>query len=118
MDVVGRLDGDGFAVLLPRCDKGPALEIAQRLRLQIAESRIATDDPRNTSVHVSGGVAALRPLTRDFNELMRHADAAMFKAKSAGRNEIRAGRSAARRVGEEGERTGRSGWGAYDHKKK
>src|SRR3546814_19973290 len=57
----------------------------------MAESRIATDDPRNTSVHVSGGVAALRPLTRDFNELMRHADAAMFKAKREGRNAIRAG---------------------------
>lgn len=90
IDVVGRLDGDGFAVLLPRCDKGPALEIAQRLRLQISESRIATDGPRNASVQVSGGVAALRPLTRDFNDLMRQADAAQFKAKREGRNAVRA----------------------------
>lgn len=90
IDVVGRLDGDGFAVLLPRCDKGPALEIAQRLRLQISECRIASDGPHNASVQVSGGVAAMRPLTRDFNELMRHADAALYKAKREGRNAVRA----------------------------
>ncbi|HET8882089.1 MAG TPA: sensor domain-containing diguanylate cyclase [Solimonas sp.] len=90
IDVVGRLGGDEFAVLLPRCDKGPALEIAQRLRLQVTENRIATDGPHHTRVQISGGVAALRPLTRDFGELLRHADAALYKAKREGRNAVRA----------------------------
>ncbi|NGY06394.1 sensor domain-containing diguanylate cyclase [Solimonas terrae] len=90
IDVIGRLGGDDFAVLLPRCDKGPALEIAQRLRLQVSENRISTDGPHHASVQVSGGVAAMRPLTRDFGELMRHADAALFKAKREGRNAVRA----------------------------
>jgi len=90
IDVVGRLGGDEFAILLPRCDKGPALEIAQRLRLQVMETRIATDGPQNARVQVSGGVAALRPLTRDFGELLRHADGALYKAKREGRNAVRA----------------------------
>jgi diguanylate cyclase (GGDEF)-like protein/PAS domain S-box-containing protein len=90
IDVAGRLGGDEFAVLLPRCDKDPALEAAQRLRLQMSEARVPTETMRTVGLQFSGGLAALRPLTRDFGELMRHADAALFKAKREGRNAVRA----------------------------
>ncbi|NKF21033.1 sensor domain-containing diguanylate cyclase [Solimonas marina] len=90
IDTVGRLGGDEFAVLLPRCDKGPAMEIAQRLRLRVSEARVQTESARMVGVQVTGGVAALRPLTRDFGELMRQADASLFKAKREGRNAVRA----------------------------
>ncbi|MGH8444074.1 MAG: diguanylate cyclase [Solimonas sp.] len=91
IDTIGRLGGDEFAILLPRCDKDPALEILQRLRVQIAEQKIPTEPQRrNIGLTVSGGVAAARPLTRDFGELLRNADAALYKAKREGRNLIRA----------------------------
>ncbi|WP_028081178.1 sensor domain-containing diguanylate cyclase [Solimonas soli] len=91
IDSVGRLEGDGFAVLLPRCDKEPALEMAQRLRLLISEQKIATEPNRkNIAVTVTGGVAAARPLTRSFSELLRNADAALYKARREGKNLVRA----------------------------
>lgn len=90
IDTVGRLGGDEFAVVLPRCDKDFALEVAQRLRLGVATRKVATDTQRNVAVTVSGGVAALRALTRDFGELLRQADAALFKAKRERGNTVRA----------------------------
>jgi len=91
IDSVGRLEGDGFAVLLPRCDKDPALEMAQRLRLLISEQKILTEPGRKSiTVTVTGGVAAARPLTRNFGELMRNADAALYKARREGKNLVRA----------------------------
>jgi diguanylate cyclase (GGDEF)-like protein/PAS domain S-box-containing protein len=91
IDSVGRLDGDGFAVLLPRCDKDPALEMAQRLRLLVSEQKIPTEpNRRSIAVTVTGGIAAARVLTRDFGDLLRNADAALYKAKREGKNLIRA----------------------------
>lgn len=91
IDSIGRLGGDEFALLLPRCDKEPALEVAQRLRLQLSEQKIVTEPgQRNITITVSGGLAALRPLTRDFGELLRNADAALYKAKREGKNLVRA----------------------------
>ncbi|WP_020647984.1 sensor domain-containing diguanylate cyclase [Solimonas variicoloris] len=91
IDSIGRLGGDEFAILLPRCDKEPALEVAQRLRLHLSEQKIATEPgQRNITITVSGGLAALRPLTRDFGELLRNADAALYKAKREGKNLVRA----------------------------
>ncbi|NGY04910.1 sensor domain-containing diguanylate cyclase [Solimonas terrae] len=90
IDVVGRLGGEEFAVLLPRANKEPALEIAQRLRRTVAELRVADSEGRQISFTVSGGVAALRPLTRDLHELLRNADSALYQAKREGRNQIRA----------------------------
>lgn len=89
IDTVGRIGGEEFAVLMPRADKEPALEIAQRLRRELSEQRISVTERRlNISLTVSGGIASLRPLTRDYSELLRHADAALYKAKRGGRNAV------------------------------
>lgn len=90
IDLVGRLGGEEFAILLPRADKEPALEIAQRLRMKLSEQRVIASDGSEISFTVSGGVAALRPLTRDLHELLRNADNALYQAKREGRNQIRA----------------------------
>lgn len=89
IDTIGRIGGEEFAVVLPRADKEPALELAQRLRVQLAEQRISLSPvTRQITVTVSGGIASLRPLTRDIHELLRNADAAMYKAKRGGRNAV------------------------------
>lgn len=90
IDLVGRLGGEEFAILLPRANKEPALEIAQRLRMKLSEQRVVASDGSEISFTVSGGVAALRPLTRDLHELLRNADNALYQAKREGRNQIRA----------------------------
>jgi diguanylate cyclase (GGDEF)-like protein/PAS domain S-box-containing protein len=89
IDFAGRIGGEEFAVLLPRANKEPALEVAQRLRLILAEQRIAVGEIE-VGFTVSMGVAALRPTTRDLHELMRNADAALYKAKREGRNRVEA----------------------------
>lgn len=88
IDIVGRLGGEEFAMMLPRSNKEPAFETLQRLRLRLLESRIKTATGTEFGITVSAGVAALRPHTRDLRELMRNADAALYKAKREGRNRV------------------------------
>ena len=86
IDIVARLGGEEFVILLPRANKEPAFEILQRLRLKVMETRIvsASGVPFNHTVSI--GLASLRPHTRDLRELLRNADAALYKAKREGRN--------------------------------
>ena len=90
IDFVGRIGGEEFALLLPRANKEPALDTAQRLRIQLMEQRIDVGNGKEISFTVSMGVASLRPTTRDLHELMRNADAALYKAKREGRNRVEA----------------------------
>lgn len=88
IDLVGRLGGEEFVILLPRANKEPAFEILQRLRLKVMETRITTSSGTPFAVTVSIGLASLRPHTRDLRELLRNADAALYKAKREGRNRV------------------------------
>jgi diguanylate cyclase (GGDEF)-like protein/PAS domain S-box-containing protein len=89
IDFIGRIGGEEFALLLPRANKQPALEIAQRLRLILSGQKVHAGEAE-VGFTVSMGVAALRPTTRDLHELMRNADAALYKAKREGRNRAEA----------------------------
>jgi diguanylate cyclase (GGDEF)-like protein len=87
-DTVARLGGDEFVVLLP--------EIRQAQDAQtVCEQMLAALTPpvsiRNHDIHctASMGVAVFPRDGRDVATLLRHADAAMYRAKQAGRNTIR-----------------------------
>lgn len=88
IDIVARLGGEEFVMVLPRANKEPAFEILQRLRLRLMESRITSASGTTFGVTVSIGLAALRPHTSDLRELLRNADAALYKAKREGRNRV------------------------------
>jgi len=88
VDLLGRLGGEEFVMLLPRANKEPAFEIIQRLRLGVMESRCTAPSGVVFSFTVSVGLASLRPNTRDLRELLRNADAALYKAKREGRNRV------------------------------
>lgn len=85
IDVVGRIGPAEFALTLPRANKEPAFENAQRLRLKLAEQRIVGQG-REFGFTASMGIAALRAQTRDLAELLRNADAALFRAQREGHN--------------------------------
>lgn len=89
IDFLGRVGGEEFALLLPRANKEPALEVAQRLRRILSERTVDVGETE-LNFTVSVGVAALRPTTRDLPDLMRNADAALYKAKREGRNRAEA----------------------------
>jgi diguanylate cyclase (GGDEF)-like protein len=84
-DTVARWGGDEFAVLLPETQKNAALEVANKL-LQLfneAKFNIAGHD---LSPSASIGMALFPDHGADFGALIAYADAAMYQAKSAGRN--------------------------------
>src|ERR1700691_2743905 len=87
-DVVGRFGGEEFTVLLPRTDSAGACGIAERLRSSAGGLCIAASDAR-IQVTVSIGVAVLGQHGSDLFELLAAADVALYRAKDAGRNQVR-----------------------------
>jgi diguanylate cyclase (GGDEF)-like protein/PAS domain S-box-containing protein len=85
-DAVGRLGADQFLVLARDCDSSEAAALAFRLQttfsLQFATSGISV--PLTASI----GVAVSRPGAHDPHQLLSDADAAMFAAKSSGRDRV------------------------------
>jgi diguanylate cyclase (GGDEF)-like protein len=91
-DLAGRFGGEEFSLLLPQTRAVDAFRIAERVRANIAGlSIIAPGATGGERVHVtvSIGVAALDSgSVRKLNELMAAADAAMYRAKSGGRDQV------------------------------
>jgi len=92
IDRVGRWSGGGFALLLPETPTGAAFGIAERLRADIAARRfaapgVATGSRLELRCTVSCGVASTRGgATPETSSLPARADAALWRAKVAGRN--------------------------------
>jgi diguanylate cyclase (GGDEF)-like protein len=95
VDVLGRLGGEEFAALLPETDLDAALETAQRLRAAVADVRLDGGDAGTLRFTVSIG-AAERVAAEDVHALMARADAALYRAKAAGRDRVEAARAAPR----------------------
>lgn len=83
-DVVGRLGGDEFGVILARADSEAAMEKAGWLAETIAEARIDTDRGSAT-LSVSWGVIELGA-ARDADDALQRADRAMYERKLSQRN--------------------------------
>lgn len=85
-DVCARFGGEEFVVVLPRTSLEEAREVAERLRLGVAQSPLL----RNPTLHVtvSIGVASLAP-DQTVGDLLATADASVYAAKNAGRNQVR-----------------------------
>jgi diguanylate cyclase (GGDEF)-like protein len=91
-DLAGRFGGEEFALLLPQTRAPDAFRIAERVRSAIAGLPIiapgATGGER-VHVTVSIGVAALDGGSkREYAELMAAADAALYRAKGCGRDQV------------------------------
>jgi len=86
-DLVGRLGGEEFTVLLPETDAAGARALAERLRETIARHPIRQGD-RVLSVTASIGLAVLAGPEDGLTGLVRRADLAMYEAKSLGRNRV------------------------------
>ncbi|MBU1777485.1 MAG: GGDEF domain-containing protein, partial [Gammaproteobacteria bacterium] len=81
-DVIGRLGGEEFAILLPHTTLEEAQELAEKLRHTIAATPIIVQE-KQMSITVSIGVASG---AYDLGTLLPRADAAMYQAKTEGRN--------------------------------
>lgn len=86
-DLVGRLGGEEFVVLMPDADAVAGAAGAERLRIAIERTVFRVND-HSVPLRVSIGVAALRDPRDDFAALLRRADHALYEAKRAGRNRV------------------------------
>jgi diguanylate cyclase (GGDEF)-like protein len=86
-DVVARVGGEEFALVLPETTDIAATQFAERLRAQIRDWSLSIDG-RTLALTVSIGVAGATLSTSGVGELMRRADQALYEAKRSGRNRV------------------------------
>jgi diguanylate cyclase (GGDEF)-like protein len=88
-DLAGRFGGEEFVMLLPQTRAPDAFKIADRVRAHIARMPVTTTGGEPVPVTVSIGVAALDAgSSRELTELLAAADAALYRAKASGRNQV------------------------------
>jgi two-component system cell cycle response regulator len=85
-DLLARLGGEEFAVLLGGLAAPEVLDVGERLLLAVSAAPVATAEAE-IEVRISIG-AAQRCEQERLNALMQRADAALYAAKSSGRNRL------------------------------
>ena len=86
-DFIGRYGGEEFLIILPTCEAGLALSIAERARRAMSGASLAVDG-KDIPLTVSLGVACSAKATSDPSALIHAADQALYRAKAAGRNRV------------------------------
>lgn len=89
IDVAARLGGEEFAVLLPETDLEGALAVAERLRERVGERPVLDD--HGTPVHLTASIGVAEYTTGSRDDLLRRADAGLYRAKQEGKNRVAAG---------------------------
>jgi diguanylate cyclase (GGDEF)-like protein len=86
-DVLARIGGEEFALLLPETDLPQAQVVAERLRRDVsAHPLVIASQPVPATVSI--GVAARSPAMSSIGQLMAAADKALYDAKRSGRNRV------------------------------
>ncbi len=82
-ELMYRLGGEEFLVVLPGVEAREGAAVAERLRAAVEASR-----PGGLRITISAGVASARGLAVDYDTLFAAADAALYRAKGEGRNRV------------------------------
>jgi diguanylate cyclase (GGDEF)-like protein len=88
VDLVGRMGGDEFAILLPETDIFHAVQVGERIRKKTELSTFPTGQ-EPLKLTVSLGIAKLSTQTAQLDELLNRADKALYESKNSGRNRSR-----------------------------
>jgi hemerythrin len=86
LDIIGRVGGEEFAVILPETGLEQTAQITERLLQSVREENIEIEQAATVSVTISIGVATVPPLVPDVDSAMMEADRALYQAKSSGRD--------------------------------
>jgi diguanylate cyclase (GGDEF)-like protein len=86
-DLVGRIGGEEFAILLADASRDNAFFVAERLRAAFEDAG-ATLDGEALGATVSVGVALTTQGSEPLNGLLKQADQALYRAKTRGRNRV------------------------------
>jgi diguanylate cyclase (GGDEF)-like protein len=84
-ELVYRLGGEEFLIVLPGLESKAGMEVAERLREAVEQTR-----PQGIRITISAGLSAGSGEEVEYDTLFRAADAALYDAKRAGRNRVKA----------------------------
>jgi len=87
-DVIGRIGGEEFVLLLPGAVKTVAEQVAERMRVRLASTKIHVHE-QEFHITASFGVATLNEDDDTLQNMLDRADEAMYNAKNGGRNQVR-----------------------------
>lgn len=88
-DTVARYGGEEFVVILPETDAQGAVRVAQRMRQSVEQARFSHSALQPTEqITISVGIAVFGQDSRFKRELIEFADAALYRAKHRGRNQV------------------------------
>jgi diguanylate cyclase (GGDEF)-like protein/PAS domain S-box-containing protein len=88
IDIIGRIGGEEFSILLPEANGMHAREAAERLREAVAATVVQLEPEVSISFTVSIGVAALVATDSGVAAMLKRADEALYEAKYSGRNRV------------------------------
>ena len=88
MDIIGRVGGEEFVILLPETDLIEATKVAERLREFIEKSKVPLESGLPLHFTVSIGVTSMVSKEENLDELLNLADKALYEAKAKGRNQV------------------------------
>ena len=87
VDVSGRIGGEEFAIVLPETARDDAVRVAERMRKSLAAVPLTISGEESITVASSFGVAELGA-HQSGDDLLRAADAALYRAKEEGKNRV------------------------------
>lgn len=82
-DIVARYGGEEFVIILDKCDQNSAFIKADKLRHEIELLH-----PNDITVTASFGIAELDPSMNTLDDILKHADSALYHSKEHGRNQV------------------------------
>jgi len=88
VDILARYGGDEFVVILPETTVATAKMVAERLHVGVSTHVFLKDAGINAHLGASIGIAGIPDHAKTKEDLVRKADAAMYQAKSEGRNRL------------------------------
>jgi diguanylate cyclase (GGDEF)-like protein len=87
-DAVGRYGGDEFLFVLPGCDRASALGLIERIRADVCAEKLATTEGQIPVTLSMGLIVHSKQEGCDAKAVLRDTDAALYRAKNGGRNQI------------------------------
>jgi diguanylate cyclase (GGDEF)-like protein len=89
IDTAARYGGEEFVIVLPETNTAGALQVAHRIRRSVEQAKFFAGSPRQVEhLTISIGVAIFDQDAQSKRELIEFADAALYAAKNAGRNQV------------------------------
>ncbi len=96
IDLLGRVGGEEFLVILPNTNESRAIEVAERLRKQVSQKTLAIAENIEIKITISNGITIFNPNNEIdlihsvlVDKYYKQADFAMYVAKQEGRNQTK-----------------------------